>query len=153
MKNNIEEYYETEVELNERQIEIVVNTIGMKKIDKESIQAIDNYIDNIGINEKSIRLVIHKDFEQKGEAKNYIDFQMKEQDKEDIAELIEYADKKLSKKEKLLSVIHLLRINFYPETKDKVFAMYDYTIGEELTDDLLVVKVLRNNNVEVTIES
>jgi len=59
----------------------------------------------------------------------------------------------LDKKEKLLSVIQLLRIGFYPEKEDALFAMYDYTIQEELTNDLLVVKISKNDQPVVTIES
>ena len=151
--DNVEEYYETEIEVQGRPVEITINITGSKTIDLDSIQAVEDYLDNLTINEENIRQIIYQDFKEKGEAKNYIDFQVEELDKDDISDLIESADKKLNKKEKLLSVLYLLRIGFYPEKEDKAFAVYDYTIEEEYTDDLLVIIIGKDNNIKLTIES
>ena len=151
--DNVEECYETEIEVRERPVEITMNITGSKTIDSDSIQAVEDYLDNLTINEEDIRQIINQDFKEKGEAKNYIDFQLDGLDKDDIADLIEGADKKLNKKEKLLSVLYLLRVGFYPEKEDNSFAVYDYTIEEEYTNDLLVIIIGKDNNVRLTIES
>jgi Protein of unknown function (DUF2004) len=152
--DKVEEYYEIGLELNKRTVELTINiSTESKIIDKESISKIEDYIDNLQTNEKDIRSFILEDFKEKGESKNYIDFQIEGQDKEDISDLISDADKTLNKREKLLSVLYLLRISFYPETEDKVFAVYDYTIDDDLTDDLLVVILYKDNTARITIES
>ncbi len=152
--DNVEEYYEIELELDNRTVELTINiSTANRTIDKESINKIEDYIANLQTNEKDIRSFILEDFKEKGESKNYIDFQIEGQEKEDIADLISNADKKLNKKEKLLSVLYLLRISFYPEMEDKVFAVYDYTIDDDLTDDLLVVILYKDNTARITIES
>jgi Protein of unknown function (DUF2004) len=152
--DNVEEYYEIELELDNRTVELTINiSTANRTIDKESINKIEDYIANLQTNEKDIRSFILEDFKEKGESKNYIDFQIEGQEKEDIADLISNADKKLNKREKLLSVLYLLRIGFYPETEDKVFAVYDYTIDDDLTDDLLVVILYKDNTARITIES
>ena len=150
----LEEWYETELELNGKTVEVSI-TVSTKtnSLDKNDIQRVEDYVENLQSNEASIRLLIQEDFRGKGETKNYIDTQIEYQDKEDIADLIKAADKKLSKKEKLLSVLTLLRIVFYPEKEDKIFAVFDYTINEELTDDLLAVKLRKDNGVTIDIES
>ena len=150
----LEEWYETELELNGKTVEVSITvSTKSKSLDKNDIQQVDDYVENLQSNEESIRLLIQEDFREKGETKDYIDTQIENQDKEDIADLIKAADKKLSKKEKLLSVLTLLRIVFYPEKEDKVFAVFDYTINEELTDDLLAVKLRKDKSVIIDIES
>ena len=152
--DKLEEWYETEIDLNGKTVEISITvSTAAKNIDKESIETIENYVDDLKNNEDNIQLVIHRDFKEMGETKEYIDNQIELQDKEDIANLIENADKKLSKKEKLLSALILLRIVFYPEKEDKMFAVFDYTIDEELTDDLLAVKLYKDSSVTIDIES
>jgi hypothetical protein len=148
------EWYEAEIELNEQVIEILIACSGTaSKLDKEILQRIDNYIDTLETNEAKIRLLIKENFIQEGEVKDYIDDQIENQEKDDINDLIEYADKKLNKKEKLLSVLKLLQIAFYPEIEDKMFAVFDYTIDEDLTDELLAIKVYKDNSVTIDIES
>ena len=150
----LEEWYETELELNGKTVEVSITvSTKSKSLDKNDIQRVEDYVENLQSNEESIRLLIQADFMGKGETKDYIDTQIENQDKEDIADLIKTADKKLSKKEKLLSVLTLLRIVFYPEKEDKIFAVFDYTIDEELTDDLLAVKLRKDNGVIIDIES
>ena len=150
----LEEWYETELELNGKTVEVSITvSTKSKTLDKNDIQRVEDYVENLQSNEESIRLLIQADFMGKGETKDYIDTQIENQDKEDIADLIKTADKKLSKKEKLLSVLTLLRIVFYPEKEDKIFAVFDYTIDEELTDDLLAVKLRKDNGVIIDIES
>lgn len=152
--DNVEEYYEMEIELNNRPVEVTINiSTASKSIDKASINKIENYIDNLQKNEKDIRSFILDDFKEEGESKNYIDFQIEGQEKENITDLISNTNRKLNKKEKLLSVLYLLRIDFYPEKEDKVFAVYDYTIDEDLTDDLLVIVLYKDNTARITIES
>ena len=148
------EWYESEIQLNEQNVEVLIACSGTaSKLEKETLQRIDNYIDNFETNEANIRLLIKEDYLRNGDTKYYIDNQIEEQDKDDIADLIENADKKLSKKEKLLSVLKLLEVRFYPESEDKMFAVFDYTIDEELTDDLLAVKLYKDDGVTIDIES
>ncbi len=148
------EWYETEIELNGKVIEVLITySKTALNVDQEILQNIDNFIDNLNTNETKIRHVIHDDFKQKGNTAYYIENQIEEQDKNDISRLIRNADKKLTKKEKLLSVLTLLRIVFYPEKEDNVFAVFDYTIDEEITDDLLAVKFYKDNSISIDIES
>ena len=149
-----EEWYEAEHEINGETVEVSMTfSTTCKILGKDDIERVDNFIENLRSNVEAIRLLLQQDFESEGETRNYIDSQIEEQDKDDIADLIKDADKKLSKKEKLLSVLTLLRIVFYPEKGDKMFAVLDYTIDGDLTDDLLVVKLYKDNNVTIDIES
>ena len=150
----LEEWYEAVLEINQESVEVslaIADVVAM--LDKEIIQKIESYVDQLQNNEKNIRLLIQQNFKEKGEAKYYIDSQIEGQDKGDIDKLIENADKTLNQKEKLLSVLTLLNIRFYPESEDNMFAVFDYTIDEQLTDELLVVKIYKDDVVQIDIES
>lgn len=152
--DNAKEYYEIETQFDNKTIELTINiSTASKSIDKGSINEIESYIDNLQTNEKDIRIFISDDFKENEKVKNYIDLQIEGQEKEDISDLISDTNKKSNKKERLLSVLYLLRINFYPEKENKVFAVYDYTISDDLTDDLLVVILYKDNSAKITIES
>lgn len=151
--DNPEDYYETKIELNGKPVEMVMNICNSENTNSESIQEIDTYIDNIKAKEEKIRIAIKEDFKEEGEAKNYVDFQIEGQEDEAISKLIAQTNKNITKEEQLLSTLYLLAVNFYPDKEDKVFAVYDYTIEEELTDDLLVVIISKDNRIKITIES
>ena len=152
--DQLNEWYETEIELNGKTVEVSITvSANSKSLDKDDIQSVDNYVEDLQTNERDIRHLIQQDFKRRGETKNYIDVQIEEQDKEDIADLIENTDKKLGKKQRLLSVLNLSRIIFYPEKEDNMFAVFDYTIDKDLTDDLLAVKLHKDYDVTIDIES
>jgi hypothetical protein len=152
--NNPNEWYETELEVNDKKVEVLLTVSSVcKSIDKEAIQQIETYLDNLQDNESYVRSRMLENFKQKGDVMEYINSFIEEFDKEDIADLIKGIDKKLSKKEKLLSILVLLQIVFYPEREDETFAILDYTISEELTDELIAVKIYKDNSIRFDIES
>jgi hypothetical protein len=148
------QWYETELNVNNKTVEVLFTVLDTStSIDKEAIQKIEAYLDNFQDNESYVRSCMQENFKQKGDVMDYIDFHIEEFDKEDIADLIKGIDKKLSKKEKLLSILVLLRIVFYPERDDGTFAVLDYTISEELTDELIAVKLYKDDTMDFAIES
>lgn len=151
--DNVEQYYEGVIKLSERPIEVSINIGAAKSLTENSVKAIDSYVDNIVTNEQNIRQTIQSNFKDQGEAKNYINFLLTDHDEDDLVSLTEDNTEDLGLEEKLLSTLYLLRISFYPEEADKVFAVYDYTIDEDLTNDLLVVIVSKDGKVKITIES
>ena len=53
----------------------------------------------------------------------------------------------------LLKKLHLVRVGLYPDSKDQ-FAIFDYSIGKELTNYLVVINTDENGNLEyMTMES
>ena len=151
---NLAEWYETTTQLHNREIDISMTFLSEKRIvDNDIFEKIDLYIDNLVENEQEIYSLLKEDYNQEGVTKEYIDIQTKYLESDDISMLIKNADSKLSKEEKLLSMVKLLQIVFYPDKEDNMFAVYDYTIDEELTDDLLVAKLYKDDGVTVTLKS
>jgi len=151
--NNANEFYEADLKLRGQHFEAVINIIGTKPINKESIQSIERYLDDLHDHEAEIKQLLREDFKKEGVVYEYIDLQVENLNKANISKLIEGIKLKLNKKEKLFSVVHLLTINFYPDEDDPMFAMHDFTINKDLTDDLLAVKLYKDNTVRIDIES
>ncbi len=142
---NLQEWYEIEMPFNNRNIAVSITILSKNSVEKEAIERIDNYLSDLEKKEQFIRKILFQNYVEQGEVKNYIDFI-----KEDLAtnEIAALPDD-----EKIVQQLHLLQIVFYPEKEDTMFSVFDYTIGEELTDDLLVVKYYKNENIRITIES
>jgi hypothetical protein len=45
----------------------------------------------------------------------------------------------------LFNLLHLIRINLYPDSED--FAIWDYSLGEEITQYLIVLKTNINGKI------
>ena len=70
----------------------------------------------------------------------------------DVDDYIDKSNTDESIEQQLLNRLYLLRVGIYPS--GGAFAILDYTIDEEYTDDLLVVYLSKNGEVEgTTIES
>ncbi|WP_066830173.1 DUF2004 domain-containing protein [Rufibacter ruber] len=134
--SKLEEYYETDIEFEGRTIQIDLtfeNTdIGIEKFDLIKIQLTD--IESLNFEN---RKEISKDFQEGGNVEFYVK-EILEQLDDDIEEILVEADSSKSKKEHVLDAVKLKRIGFYPEVENAGIVS-DYTISEELTDDLVVV--------------
>ena len=149
-----EKWFDFETTINGSQAELSITYSDAAKIlDVETINNIETYVDNIEINENNIRRAIQENFDAGGESKEYICDQLDDQDAEDIEELIKDSDETLSQPQRILSRLKLLRVVFYPEIDDPMFAVFDYSIGEELTDELLAVKLKKNGKIGFDVES
>lgn len=151
--NKVKQWYESEIELKGKSVEIVINISIATEIDREWIIAIDDYLENLQQHEEEIRQIMHRDLKKKSVTKEYIDILLEYHEKEDITELIKGTDKSLTKKERILSILYVSTINFFPETADDVFVVYDFTVDEELTDQLLVVVESKKQEISMKIES
>jgi hypothetical protein len=151
----LEEGYDSEIEYKGKTVTLTLFTLESKEIESSHLKAVDDFLDNLSSYEAAIRAVLRKDLKAKGFTHSYIEILIDYSlDEEDIEALLAEADKKLKQKEQLLSVVFLKEIRFYPEADDETLAIFDYTISEELTDNLLVVGVSKDKQVRyITVES
>ena len=89
--------------------------------------------------ERKARQTIQEDFKEGGEAKEYAVFHLEEVDdmRDQIMALLEDSSK--SDEERVIDALRLRRIGFYPG--ERTFAVWDFHIAVELTDQLLVVNL------------
>lgn len=150
----LEEYYDAEVDFNGRNIQIDLN-FENGSIEKSKLEAAKQFIENIRIYDLNNQKYIQTDFENKegDTVKFYLDNQIEELAEDDLAELIGSNTKSADQPKLLLKKLHLVRVGLYPDSEGQ-FAIFDYTIGKDLTDYLVVINTDENGNLDyMTMES
>lgn len=144
--NENEEYYASEFEYRDHIISIDLNLDDIEgKISKSKLDKVKNFLDNIDTPYTNALIAIQKKYKDV-ENCDYFDQHLKELEASDLNQLLSKADKSLSEREQLISVLYLTTIGFYPYS-NKPFATFDFTIGEDLTNWLVVVDF--NNKGEI----
>lgn len=85
--------------------------------------------------------------------REYIDHHLDELGETEISELIDTSNKKISQGDQLVKKLHLVRMGLYPDSEDQ-FAIFDYSIGPEITQYLVVLFIDEFGNLDyITMES
>lgn len=148
----IEEYYDTEITIDNKKIDIDLN-FEHQSISEDKIEKVQHFINNIPGYHKNALVAIRNDYNNEGDAKEYIETHMDALSTENIQLLIADVNKDISTEEKLLSTLYLKRVGLYIET-DFELAVFDYTISNTLTNYLIVVNFKSDGTIDyITIES
>lgn len=151
---NLEEYYDVEIEYNKTALQIDLN-FDSKTIAPEKLDTVKHFIDNIRIHDLSNRKHIERDFadEDGDTVMEYIDMHLEFLGETEIASLIGPNTKKADQPALLMQKLHLIRVGLYPHNEDQ-YATFDYSLGREITDHMVVVFTDNNGNLDyMTIES
>ncbi|QHT69284.1 DUF2004 domain-containing protein [Rhodocytophaga rosea] len=149
-----EEWYESEIEYKGRIVSIDLYIDKPKQTDAATFELVDNFLNNLSEYEISISLALKKDLKEKGFTHSYIQIVKDEIETDEMDELLLNVDKKLKKQDQILSAIYLSRIGLYADKEDETLAIFDYTISEDLTDELLVVSISKDKQIKkIIVES
>lgn len=151
--NNTEQYLDVATTINGKEISIDLNIIE-EKISRETIQPTVTFLENLSKIEKIAHDKVLQDYENGDVVRDYIEHHIEELNDEELKSLeVESTDSTEIKKEKFLNKIHIKRIGLYPEELDSI-AIFDYTINDDLTQYLIVLKFDSNMKfVEIYTES
>ncbi len=138
----LNEEYRSEFQLNGKTIVIDLH-FANKRMEKSSMDNIAYFIENIDDFDKQNKVHIQNDFDnEEGETvKEYVLFHVEELGDE-LLEQLNIDRNSTNKEQEFLTKLHLKRVGFYPGEKQDspTFAVFDYTVGEGLvTDELIVV--------------
>ena len=134
--NSPQEYNEGQIVIDNRQIKLDLNFYdGVPEYDW--VAEYENYIKDLEQHKAEVEAAIRADYEDGGDVKEYVDFHLEELDASIIDKVLVGTDASKSKEERLLTALKLKRIGFYPGNEN--YAVWDYTIGREITDLLVVV--------------
>lgn len=149
---NLEEYYETEITVDGRQVEVDIN-FDEGSTDASTLNKINKWLSNASkLNEIGLA-TIQEDYKSGETVREYIEHHMEELDEDDLSQLLKSAKGGATKEEKILSAIKLKRIGFYPQTEER-FLNLDYTLEGELTDYLVVLDFTEDGKLHyITTES
>ncbi len=151
---SLDEYYDTKIDFNGTTIQIDLNFYD-KTIDSGRLKKVKAFIDNIRIHDINNRKYIDSDYkdEDAGTVKPYLEHHLEELGENELATLINPGTKSTEYEKELLKKLHLVRVGIYPETEDQ-FAVFDYSIGQEFTNYLVVINTDENGNLDyITMES
>jgi hypothetical protein len=153
----LKEYYSAETALSGTMLRLDLN-FENKSISEEQAINIKVFLDNIPTLEIQNKSSIDKDFNDGGEAADYINFYLDELDEEELENIIDHDDKDKPKEQQLLSKLKLIRIGLYPDGKygADYYGVFDYSIDidGEPCNQLLVVKTNENGDLDhITWES
>jgi hypothetical protein len=150
--DDLDEYYETELTVNGREVEVDINFEG-KTIDLAKLNKLNEWLSNVTKLDELGLATVQEDFKIGETVKEYIEHHIEELDSDDLKALLKGAKQGTTKEEKLLSTIRLKRIGFYPHT-DERFVNLDYTLDEDLTDYLVVLDFTEDGKLHyITLES
>ncbi|THU39161.1 DUF2004 domain-containing protein [Niastella caeni] len=152
---NLEEYYDTEIEFNGEEVDIDLN-FGTKTIAPQRMDLVKKFLENLKDYDSKNRKYIEQDFadEDGDTVKTYVEHHLEEIDKDDLAELVDFNNKSIAPAQQLIKALRLVRVGFYPDGEEDQFAIFDYSIGRDLTDYLVVIFTDENGEMDyITMES
>lgn len=151
---SLEDYYVTDIDFNGLEVQIDLNfehvTIGINRL-----EIIKHFIENLRIHDLNNKRYLQNDFDDRNadNARFYIEKHLEDIGTDELTELIGRGTKTIDQPGLLLKKLHLVRVGLYPDS-ETAFAVFDYTIGKELTDQLVVINTDENGNLDyISLES
>jgi hypothetical protein len=143
---NLQDEYETEFEFNDKEVDVFLNE--MQIADKEQLDIIKNVLENISEFDKQNRGLISENFENKnGLTFEYLSYHLEEL-KEEFEDIVDFNETEISNMEKLLRLLKVTTISFYSD-----LVVFDYCLDDEISDQLLAVKMDRQKKLSLDWES
>lgn len=152
----IEEYYNIETELEGKPVSIDLN-FENSSIDEEKLNTAKKFLQNIPEWLSKNRQYIQDNIgdEDDDTVNEYATFLVEELEPEIVADLIDVKADPDTVVKQVAEKLHLVRIGLYPDrSEDGPFAIFDYTIGREIVDNLIVLNTDENGELEyISMES
>ncbi|WP_404986124.1 DUF2004 domain-containing protein [Chryseobacterium sp. M5] len=145
---NLEEYYVVNIEFEGDEIEIDLN-FEKKTIDTITMDKVKNFIENIEKYDKLNKTSILTDYnnEDGDIVKSYLEHHLEEVQKDALSNLIIFDDNTTEPELQLLKNLKLVRVGLYPDNEDN-FAIFDYSIGVEITNYVIVIYTDENGQLD-----
>lgn len=150
----LEDYYDTSLDFNGVQISMDLN-FENSVIDPKKLLSVKNFIENLESYDIKNKEYINNDYDDaEGDTvKFYLEHHLDEVDDKTLLTLIDFEDRSVDPEDQLLKKLHLVRVGFYPDSDDH-FATFDYSIGEEITNYLVVIFTKEDGSLDyMTLES
>lgn len=151
---NLDEYYDVGIDFNGKEIQIDLNfenkTIGIKRLDM-----VGRFLEKLNEFDEKNKKYMEQDYkdEEGDTVRTYIEHHLQEIDKDELNELVDFDNKLIEPATQLMEKLQLVRVGLYPDAEDQ-FATFDYSIGEEFTNYLVVINIDAKGKLDyMTMES
>lgn len=137
--SNLEEYYNIDIVYNGNEVQIDLN-FASKNIDVARLEIVKHFIETISEFDKKNKEYIKDNYadENCDTVRAYVEYHLEDFDEDELAEFINFEDITISPEIQLINPLRLKRIGFYPESEEN-FAIFDYSLNPEITDELVVI--------------
>lgn len=152
--DHLEDYYDVVIDYNNRELQIDLN-FESSLIDAAKLEIARKFIEQFADFDFRNKKYIEADFKNpNGEAvETYIIHHLENLDQDDLDELVDFSNKRIPKEEQLMAKLHLVRLGIYPDSNDQ-FAVFDYSIGAEITQYILALVIDEFGNLNfISMES
>jgi len=135
----LEDFYHVDIELNGNDVQLDLN-FDETSIDPAKLELAKSFIEKLDTFDKQNKVLIQQTYtnEEDDVVKKYVEHHLKELDDETLSGLIDFDNTSIEPAQQLVNKLKLVRVGLYPETEPQ-FATFDYSIGTDLTDYLVVV--------------
>jgi Protein of unknown function (DUF2004) len=149
-----DDFYDIEIELEGNKIDIDLN-FENESIEETKMKNIKNFLEKLTIFDTQNKARIKQEWldDIEGYVNWYLIHHLEELNEADLSGLVDFDNEDIEPEVQLLAKLRLVRVGLYPISDDK-FAVFDYSIGRDLTDDLLVIVTNKNGEFDhITCES
>ncbi len=151
---SLEHYYDAQMEWEDRTISLDLN-FEEKTIEASKLDFVKQFIENLSIYDANNKVFMEADFEneEKDTVRLYTEWFLEGLNAEKIAAFVDVQNLEISIQKQFISKLQLVRIGFYP-CKEDPYAIFDYSIDEDLTNYLVVIYINSLGQLQdMTIES
>ena len=151
---NLEEYSDVDIDFDGQELQIDLN-FENNSIDIQRLDVVKKFIENISAFDKKNRKYIEEDYADQDcdTVRTYLEHHLEEIGKDELSELVDFDNKETDSFTQLMNSLKLVRVGLYPDNEGQ-FAIFDYSIGRDLTQYLVVINTDENGNLDyMTMES
>lgn len=152
--NDLEDYYEVEIDFNGQKIQIDLN-FEQNNIEPKRLDIVKQFIGNIAAFNKANKKNIEQDYadENRDTVRTYVEHYIEYFDSEEISKFVDFNNTEATLESQLIDSLKLVRVGLYPDEEEN-FAVFDYSIDPEITDLLVVIFAYPSGEMSfMTIES
>lgn len=145
---SLDDYYATDIDFNGLEIQIDLN-FENHTIDIKRLEIVKHFMENLRIHDLNNKRYLQSDFDDKeaDTVRVYLKNHLEELGTDELIELIGRGTKTIDQPKLLLKKLHLISVGLYPDN-EAAFAIFDYTIGKELTNYLVAIYTDENGNLD-----
>ena len=151
--NELDTEYNAGVLINDKPISLDLN-FEATTISKEKLSLVKKVLTNLSDYRHLTHGALLEDAkDEDGITREYLAFHLEELAETELKALLNNVSSERKRRKRVFKLLHLNRIGFYPEDAEN-YAVFDYTIGTDLTDYVLVVAFNNKDEISfVTMES
>jgi hypothetical protein len=138
--DKLDEYYDASFELNGREVRLDMNS-DETSIDIKRMDEIKAFIEKIADFDKQNKELIEQDYNDPDAdtVKLYVSHHLKEVPGDEFGDRIDFNNKNISPELQFMKALQLVRVGLYPNDENNKFAIFDYSIGQDLTQYIVVI--------------